>query len=286
MYSRQTLPASRHLLDRRGFLGNSAQALSGIACAALLAQQGLLRAADEPLGTVSGRAPIRPQIDAAHPFADRPAHQPAAARRVLVIFCSGACSHLDTFDYKPELWRRHGQPMPGGEKLVTFQGEQGNLTRSPWQFRPRGQSGKMISDLLPHLGSLADQLCFLHSVKGKTNTHGPGENYMSTGFTLDGFPSVGSWATYALGSENENLPAYVAIPDPRGVPQNSVNNWGPGFLPAAVQGTDFNTSKPIRNLSVPAGITDQRDQRTRRFLRQLNERHLQQFPGYTELAAR
>lgn len=286
MYSRQTLPASRHLLDRRGFLGNSVQALSGIACAALLAQQGLLRAADERLGTVSGRAPIRPQIDAAHPFADRPAHQPAAARRVLVIFCSGACSHLDTFDYKPELWRRHGQPMPGGEKLVTFQGEQGNLTRSPWQFRPRGQSGKMISDLLPHLGSLADQLCFLHSVKGKTNTHGPGENYMSTGFTLDGFPSVGSWATYALGSENENLPAYVAIPDPRGVPQNSVNNWGPGFLPAAFQGTDFNTSKPIRNLSVPAGITDQRDQRTRRFLRQLNERHLQQFPGDTELAAR
>ncbi|TWW08794.1 hypothetical protein E3A20_20760 [Planctomyces bekefii] len=158
MYSRHTLPASRHLLDRRGFLGNSVQALSGIACAALLAQQGLLRAADEPLGTVSGRAPIRPQIDAAHPFADRPAHQPAVARRVLVIFCSGACSHLDTFDYKPELWRRHGQPMPGGEKLVTFQGEQGNLTRSPWQFRPRGQSGKMISDLLPHLGSLADQL--------------------------------------------------------------------------------------------------------------------------------
>ncbi|MFM8727608.1 MAG: DUF1501 domain-containing protein, partial [Planctomycetaceae bacterium] len=286
MFSGSMFPASRHLLDRRGFLGNSVQMLSGIACASLLSQQGLLLAGDEQLGTVSGKPPIRPQIDAAHPFADRPAHQPAAARRVLVIFCSGACSHLDTFDYKPELWRRHGQPMPGGEKLVTFQGEQGNLTRSPWQFRPRGQSGKMISDLLPQLGSLADQLCFLHSVKGKTNTHGPGENYMSTGFTLDGFPSVGSWATYALGSENENLPAYVAIPDPRGVPQNSINNWGPGFLPAAFQGTDFNTSKPIRNLSVPAGVTEGRDQRTRQFLRRLNERHLQQFPGDSELAAR
>ena len=287
MFSDVTALASRHLLDRRGFLGNSTQALSGIACAALLAQQGLLRGAeDERPGTVSGKVPVHPEIDAAHPFADRPAHLPAAARRVLVIFCSGACSHLDTFDYKPELWKRHGQPMPGGDKLVTFQGEQGNLTRSPWQFRPRGRAGKMISDLVPQLGALSDQLCFLHSVKGKTNTHGPGENYMSTGFTLDGFPSVGAWTTYALGSENENLPAYVAIPDPRGVPQNSVNNWGPGFLPAAFQGTDFNTSKPIRNLSIPEGISAERDQRTRGFLRRLNERHLQRFPGDTELAAR
>jgi hypothetical protein len=143
---------------------------------------------------------------------------------------------LDTFDYKPELIRRHGQPMPGSDKLITFQGEQGALTKSPWEFRPRGQSGKMISDLVPHLGALADDLCFIHSMQGKTNTHGPGENFMSTGNTLDGFPCLGAWVTYALGSEDQSLPAYVAIPDPRGKPQNSVNNWAPGFLPAAFQG--------------------------------------------------
>ncbi|MEI7701929.1 MAG: DUF1501 domain-containing protein [Planctomycetia bacterium] len=282
----EPFPASTHLLNRRGFLGSTPTALSSIALSVMLAEQGLLKAEETPPGTVSGKPPIRPLIDPGHPFAARSSHFPAAAKRVLVIFCSGACSHLDTFDYKPELWNRHGQPMPGADKLVTFQGEQGNLTRSPWTFRPRGESGKMISDLMPKLGALADDMCFLHSIKGKTNTHGPGENYMSTGFTLDGFPSVGSWTTFALGTENENLPSYVAIPDPRGVPQNSVNNWGPGFLPAAFQGTDFNTSKPIRNLARPGQIPEQKDRSTRDFLKRMNDRHLQRFPGDTELAAR
>src|SRR5690606_26095754 len=149
-----------------------------------------------------------------------------------------------------------------------------------------GESGKMISELVPHLAELADDICFLHSIKGKTNTHGPGENYMSTGFTLDGFPSVGAWTSYALGSENENLPAYVAIPDPRGTPQSSVNNWGPGFLPAAFQGTDFNASKPLRNLQRPAEIDELTDLQARTFLTQLNRRHLEQYPGDSELAAR
>ena len=109
---------------------------------------------------------------------------------------------MDTFDYKPELVKRHGQPLPGGEKLVTFQGAQGNLTKSPWEFKPRGQSGKMVSELVPHLAELADDMCFIHSMTGKTNTHGPGENFMSTGYTLDGFPSMGAWTTWALGSES------------------------------------------------------------------------------------
>lgn len=269
-----------HLLNRRRFLGDSGLGLGAIALTHLLGRQGLLASG------VSGQDPIRPVIEPGHPYAPRPAHFPARAKNVLVIFCSGACSHLDTFDYKPELVRRHGEPMPGGEKLITFQGEQGALTRSPWEFRPRGQSGKMISDLVPHLGALADDLCFLHSMQGKTNTHGPGENYMSTGYTLDGFPSMGAWVTYALGSEDQSLPAYVAIPDPRGKPQNSVNNWAPGFLPAAFQGTDFNATKPIRNLAIPAGISPDADQATRRFLRELNERHAERFPGDGELAAR
>jgi hypothetical protein len=186
---------------------------------------------------------------------------------VLVIFCAGACSHIDTFDYKPELERLHHQPMPGGDKLITFQGEQGTLQKSLWPFRPRGESGKMISTLVDHLGEHADDICFIHSMTSKTNTHGPGENFMSTGFTLDGFPSIGAWVTYALGTENENLPAFVAIPDPRGTPQSSVNNWGPGFLPAAFQGTDFNAAHPIRNLARPTEIAPASDRATRKFLK-------------------
>ncbi len=268
------------LMDRRRFFADTGIGLGAIALTQMLGRQGLLAA------SVSGKEPLRPLIAPGQPYAPRPAHFTPRAENVLVIFCSGACSQLDTFDYKPELIRRHGQPMPGNEKLITFQGEQGALTRSPWEFRPRGQSGKMISDLVPHLGALADEMCFIHSMKGKTNTHGPGENYMSTGYTLDGFPSVGSWATYALGSEDQSLPAYVAIPDPRGKPQNSVNNWAPGFLPAAFQGTEFNATHPIRNLARPVSITDDRDQATRTFLQRLNGRHAEGFPGDNQLAAR
>jgi len=262
---------------RRQWLIHGTGSLAGIALASLLHEEGLLAAA---------KSPLRPEIDPAHPFAARKAHFAPRAKNVLMIFCSGACSQIDTFDYKPELVRRHGQPLPGGENLVTFQGAQGNLTKSPWEFKPRGECGKMISDLVPRLAELADEMCFIHSLTGKTNTHGPGENFMSTGYTLDGFPSLGAWVTWALGTENENLPAYVAIPDPRGTPQSSVNNWGPGFLPAAFQGTDFNAAKPLRNLQRPDEVSAETDQRTRAFLQDLNRRHLEQFPGDSELAAR
>jgi hypothetical protein len=170
--------------------------------------------------------------------------------------------------------------------LVTFQGENGNLARSPWQFRPRGQSGKMISDLLPHLAALADDMCFLHGMTSRTNTHGPGECHMSTGFALEGYPSVGSWVTFALGSENQNLPAYVAIPDPRGVPQQGPSNWTNGFLPAVFQGTVFNADQPIANLARPAKVTAGADVATRDFLKRLNEEHLARHPEDTELSAR
>jgi len=265
------------MLDRRKFLGHSGQALSGIALASLLQRDGLL--ADD-------KSPLRPRIDPALPFAARQPHFPAKAKNVLMIFCAGACSQLDTFDYKPELIKRNGEPMPGADGLLTFQGKQGNLTKSPWEFKPRGQCGKMVSELVPMLGELADEMCFIHSLTGKTNTHGPGENFMSTGFTLDGFPSVGAWVTWALGTENQELPSYVAIPDPRGTPQSSVNNWGCGFLPAAFQGTDFNATKPLRNLDRPADLTAATDEATRDFLQRMNKRHLENFPGDSELAAR
>ena len=268
-----------YLLNRRSFLSNTMTGLSSIALAQLLASQNRLVAADD------SKTPIRPVYDSDKPLLARRPHFAPAAKNVIVIFCAGACSHVDTFDYKPELIRMDGKPMPG-ENVVTFQGGQGNLQKSPWKFKPRGESGKMISTLVDQIGEMADDMCFIHSMTGKTNTHGPGENFMSTGFTLDGFPSMGAWVTYALGSENDNLPAYVAIPDPRGTPQSSVNNWGPGFLPAVFQGTDFNAANPIRNLARPSGIPIQQDIATRAFLRRMNERHLAQFPGDTELSAR
>ena len=116
--------------------------------------------------------------------------------------------------------------MPGADKLVTFQGASGNLTKSYWDFKPRGQSGKYISDMLPNLAELADEMCFIHSMTSKTNTHGPGENFMSTGFTVEGYPSAGAWVSYALGSESQDLPAFVAIPDPRGTPQSGAEPIG------------------------------------------------------------
>jgi len=270
--------AGRHLLDRRAFLQWGGTGLSGVALAALLAEDTLL----------GGEPPIRPAIDPARPSAPRPPHFPAQASRVLVIFCSGAISHVDTFDWKPELVRLHDTPMPtpGGGKLITFQGEQGNLIRPLWEFKPRGESGTMTSELLPRLGGLADEMCFIHSMTAKSNTHGPAESQMATGFTLDGFPSMGAWTTYALGSECRDLPAFVAIPDPRGVPQIGPRQWQSGFLPAVFQGTAFNADRPIPNLARPASISAAADRATRDFLALLNDDHLARHPGDTDLAAR
>jgi hypothetical protein len=168
---------------------------------------------------------------------------------------------------------------------VTFQGPAGNLARPQYTFRQRGQSGKFVSDLLPHLADLTDDIAFVHSLTSKSNTHGPAENFLSTGFNLDGFPSLGAWVTYALGSQCENLPAYVAIPDPRGVPQNGSNNWGPGFLPAAFQGTTFSASDPVRHLKV-ADSNQNAEAATRKLLEKIQRRHLDQFPDDAQLAAR
>ena len=235
------------LLSRRHFLSQTATGLGGIALTHLLSRSQLLGA--------PANSPVRPDINPANPNAARKPHFEPRAKNVLMIFCSGAVSQVDTFDFKPDLIKHHGKPMPGAEGLITFQGEQGNLTKSPWEFKPYGQCGKMVSDLVPHLGAHVDDMCFIHSLTGKTNTHGPGENFMSTGNILDAFPSTGSWVTYALGSENDTLPAYVAIPDPRGAPQSAGNFWGSGYLPAAFQGTDFNAARPVRNLARPASAS-------------------------------
>ena len=260
----------RQLLDRRRFLSDSATALGSIALLDLLAGDQLL--ADSP------------EINPARPFAPRKPHFPAKAKRVVVIFCAGAVSQLETWDYKPELIRQDGQPLKGGP-AVTFQGPAGDLARPQYKFRQRGETGKWVSDMIPHLAELTDDIAFVHSLTSKSNTHGPAENFLSTGTPLDGFPSLGSWVTYAMGTENQNLPAYVAIPDPRGVPQNGSNNWGPGFLPAAFQGTTLSSKKPIRHLSAPA-VSSESDQAARSLLQRMNERHQELHPGDSKLSAR
>jgi hypothetical protein len=262
----------RHLLSRRNFLAQTSTGLGAVALSSLLSGDRLL-------------ADSRVQFDPARPHAARQPRHSAKAKNVLVIFCAGACSQLETWDYKPELERLDGKPLKGGP-AVTFQGPAGNLARPQYTFRPYGQSGKMVSDLVPHQATLVDEVTFIHSLTSKTNTHGPGENFLSTGFVLDGFPSIGSWVTYALGTENQNLPAFVSIPDPRGVPQASINNWGPGFLPAVFQGTSFSTKQPIRNLKVPNKISTDSDQAARSLLKLMNEEHLRRNPGDGNLAAR
>jgi len=266
-------PAGRVLLDRRQFLSGSATALGAIALANLLGLDGLLAS--------EGGGPV---FDPARPHAPRHPHFPAKAKNVIVIFCAGAVSQLETWDYKPELVKWDGKPLPGGP-AVTFQGPAGNLARPQYSFRPRGRTGKMVSDLIPHLAELTDDFAFVHSLTSNSNTHGPAENFISTGFVLDGFPSLGSWATYALGSENQDLPAYVAIPDPRGVPQNGSNNWGPGFLPAAFQGTTMSSKDPVRHLTA-LGVTPAADRAARSLLQRMNARHMEANPGDVKLAAR
>lgn len=266
------LAKGRHLLDRRRFLSQSATALSSIALVSLLGQDGLL--AD---GAV--------KIDPTHPFAPRPPHFPARAKNVIVIFCAGAVSQLETWDYKPALIAHDGKTLEGGP-AVTFQGPAGELARPRYPFRPRGQTGKMVSDLIPCLAEHTDDIAFLHSLTSKSNTHGPAENFLSTGSVLDGFPSLGAWASFALGSENQELPAFVAIPDPRGVPQAGSNNWGPGFLPAQFQGTPLGAKESIRHLSPPDGVPPTTDRAARSLLRRMNQRHLEQHPGDDKLEAR
>ncbi|MEX0977376.1 MAG: DUF1501 domain-containing protein, partial [Pirellulales bacterium] len=197
--------AGRTFLDRREFLGQTCTGLGAVALSALLGRDGLLAAEAPP-------------IDPTRPHAARTPHYAPRAKNVLVIFCAGACSQLETWDYKPELIKQDGKPLVGGPS-VTFQGPSGNLARPQYEFRPRGQCGKMISDMVPHLAELVDDVAFVHTLTSKSNTHGPAENFLSTGFVLDGFPSIGAWVSYALGTENQDLPAFVAIPDPRGVPQ-------------------------------------------------------------------
>ena len=219
-------------------------------------------------------------------------HFPAKAKHVIQIFCSGGMSHVDTFDYKPELFRRAGEPFDRDGKLQFFASKPGACTPSLWKFRQHGESGRWVSDLLPKLAKHVDDMAFIYSMRSKSALHGPACFMMNTGFTLPGFPSMGAWITYGLGSMNDDLPAFVVLPDQRGLPPGGVINWGAGFLPAVHQGTTLATKPgvaPIADLFPPrdfAGVDRRSDRDDLRFLQQLNRRHLSRRPGDTDLEAR
>lgn len=248
------------LHPRRRFLGNVTTGLMGIGLQQLLAKE----------GTAPGQGP----------------HFPARAKRVLQIFCPGAASHMDLWDHKPMLEKMDGQPMPGEENLVSFQGKNGPLMKSPWPFAPAGQSGKMISSMLPHMAKHADDIAFFHGMTSKTNTHGPGCVFVNTGHPTEGFPSAGAWISHALGGLADDLPTYVAIPDLRGEPPNGKANWSNGFLPAKHQAIVMAAHQPIRNLSVPDQISAREEKATRDLLGYLNQTHAADRSGESELQAR
>src|SRR6478752_8371316 len=171
-------------------------------------------------------------------------HFPAKAKRVVQLFMSGAASQCDTFDYKPELIRRNGEKFDPGGKVELFQSSPGAVMKSPWEWKQYGQCGKWVSSLVPHLASCVDDIAFVHSMVAKSNVHGPATFMQNTGFVLPGFPAMGAWVSYGLGSLSDDLPAFVALPDSRGFAPNGPANWGAGFLPASYQGTMVRAGSP------------------------------------------
>lgn len=257
-------------LTRRRFLSQMTTGFTGVALAQLLTDD-LVRArvADDSNVWTPGHPQFRPK-----------------AKQVLQIFCPGAASHLDLWDYKPELNKRDGQVLPGEEGFSSFQGKNGPLMKSPWPFVRAGQSGKMMSSMLPHMARHADEIAFIHSMTSRTNTHGPGCIFMNSCFTKEGFPTAGAWSGYALGSLNQNLPAFVAIQDFRGEPPNGKANWSNGFLPAQHQAVAMAAHQPLRNLALPSGVGADEEHATREFLSLINSHHATKHPGEDELQAR
>jgi hypothetical protein len=217
------------------------------------------------------------------------AHHKPQIKRCIHIFSPGGVSQVDTFDHKPLLQKLDGKPLLGKGKIDTFFGKPGVLRKSPFAFRRHGESGAWVSELLPHLAKRVDDLTFFHTVSTKSSSHTPACFQMNTGYTLNGYPSLGAWLSYGLGSENAELPTFVVLPDPRGLPNGGTNNWSQGFLPARHQGTAFSTAankQPIPHLGTPSGINAGKRRAELRFLAGLNRQFVKDNPGNDELSAR
>jgi hypothetical protein len=215
-------------------------------------------------------------------------HHPATANAVIQIFCPGGMSHVDTWDYRPGLEKAHGTSFDADLGKQTFAGVAGEFAKSFWRFRQHGECGRWLSDLFPQMSRHVDDMAFIYSMQNKSALHGPAMFMMNSGFIRPGFPSMGSWVTYGLGCETNNLPSFVVLPDMRGLPPGGVLNWGPGFLPAMHQGTVIETATgkdPIANLFPADGrATDETPQRE--LLKILNRQHVAERPGDSLLEAR
>ncbi|MBI3822418.1 MAG: DUF1501 domain-containing protein [Planctomycetes bacterium] len=253
-------------MKRRDFLHWTAHGLGGAALASLLTSDGK---------TAPGEA------------ADPPPHHPPQARRAIHICLCGALSQVDSFDYKPELTRLHGRSLQSSERPDVFFGQVGLLRKNDWDFRQHGQSGLWISDLFPEIARVADELTIINSMVAETSNHTPATFQENTGFRLNGFPTLGAWLSYGLGSETENLPAFVVIPDTRGQPAGGPINWSNGFLPARHQGVTMRSQgTPIDDLFPARDLGPDADRATRDLVASLNQQHHAQRPGDDALAAR
>jgi hypothetical protein len=259
--------------SRRDFLWRLGGGLGGVALASMLGDDRLLAGANA--GVLNARG--------------GPHHRPRA-KRVVQLYMSGAASQCDTFDYKPRLARDHGKQWDPGEKVELFQSSPGQTMQSPWPWRQYGQSGKYVNDCVAPLGSVVDEMAFVHNLVSKSNVHGPATFMQATGFILPGFPSMGAWASYGLGSMSDNLPTFVVLPDPRGFAPNGPKNWGAGFLPAEHQGTMIRPSapNPIADLFPPDGSYVKRESEGDVLvaLERINRAHASQREGDSRLDAR
>ncbi len=254
--------------SRREFLWNSGGGLGGIALAAMLGKDALA----EPGGKLGGVL-----------------HHPPRAKRVVQLFMGGAASHIDLFDYKPALEKHHGEPSDFGEKIELFQSGFGPWSKSYFDFKPYGESGKPLSDAVSELGEVVDDMAFVHNLVGKTGVHSQATYLQATGFQRPGFPGMGCWISYALGSMNENLPAFVVLPDHRGYASNGPKNWASAFLPAHTQGTTIfpQRKNPIENLKAQSGfVTDASDQDGLKLLNRFNRTYNVDRDGDSRLDAR
>jgi hypothetical protein len=260
--------------NRRSFLG---WAGGGVGCLALSHLLALERAA----------AAARTPGVAAHPLAPRPPHITPRAKAVICLFQHGGPSQMDLFDPKPELNKRDGQAYPGQDLEIHFDKQAGKLLQSPYKFLERGQSGMQMSELLPHTASMADELTLIRSMVTDSVDHESALRIIHTGKFQAGRPAWGSWVIYGLGAERQDLPAYVVLSDPGGLPIDGIRNWSSGWLPAIYQGTQVRSSgSPIFNLSTPADVPPPARANQLSFLERLNQIHLRDHPENLELQAR
>lgn len=263
-------------ISRRDALWKLGGGLGGVALAEMLGRDNLLAATSAPRP--------RPEFNGG-------LHHPAKVRRVVQLFMNGGVSQMDTFDHKPELSRKHGEDFKPGEHVEAPTSTPGKLMKCPFKFRQHGESGRWVSEVLPHLAGCVDDMAFLMAMASKTNVHGPASYMMNTGFLLPGFPCMGAWISYALGSLADNLPTFVVLPDPKGLPYNAKGNFTSGFLSMTHQGTVLNAGSktPVPDLfpaEHPPYLSADAEREGLQLLARQNHRYAESHPGDSRLEAR